>query len=402
MRRLWSLAVVAMLGVAVWLVFGWSAGSSKNPQFVTTPVDRGPLSATVSATGTVNPVTTVTVGTYVSGPIQAIYADYNTPVKKDQLLAKIDPRPFQVKVDDARAALANARARLEKDRADAKFKAVSVARSRKLGASGILSTSDLDLAVSQDSQARAQVTLDQADIESAEAKLHAAEVDLAYTDITSPVEGVVVSRSVSVGQTVAATFQTPTLFLVAGDLAKMLVVASVSESDIGGIDRDQDVSFTVDAYPTDTFRGRVSQVRNAPITVLNVVTYEVLVSVKNDDLRLKPGMTANVTITTAKREDALRVPTAALRFRPPAVGEEGGAAAADGAAPRGPRVWTLDERGRPHPVGISTGVADDRFTEVTSGLAPGDLVITGIHREASAAPTAPGSAPSFGPARRMR
>src|SRR2546428_1430922 len=341
MRRL-ALGLVLALGVLGYLFLAWTRRSADGPEYVTAPVDRGPITATVAATGTVNPVTTVQVGTYVSGPIQAIYADFNTPVRRGQLLGRIDPRPFQVKVDDATAAVANARARLEKDRADTALRALTLERTRALRTEGIVSTSDLDLAVSQDRQARAQVALDEADIQSAEAKLREAEVNLAYTDITSPVDGVVVARDVAGGQTVAATFQTPTLFLVAGDLAKMAVDASVSESDIGGVGPGQEVSFTVDAFPADSFRGRVQQVRNAPVTVQNVVTYDVVVGVENPDLRLKPGMTANVTITTASRADALRVPTSALRFRPPAVADEGGAAAAtDALDARGPRAWVL-------------------------------------------------------------
>src|SRR5437899_5192346 len=399
MRRLALGLVIAALGVVGYLVLGWTRRSAGDPEYVTAPADRGPITPSVAATGTVNPVTTVQVGTYVSGPIQAIYADFNTPVRRGQLLARIDPRPFQVKVDDAAAALANARAQLDKDRADAALRALTLGRTRALRGGGIVSASDLDLAVSQDRQARAQVALDEAQIQSAEAKLREAQVNLAYTEITSPVDGVVVARNVAVGQTVAATFQTPTLFLVAGDLTKMAVDASVSESDIGGVAPGQEVSFTVDAYPADTFRGRVEQVRNAPVTLQNVVTYDVVIGLENADLRLKPGMTASVTITTASRADALRVPTGALRFRPPAAGGDGGsAAAADAPGERGPRVWVTDGDGQPHAVGVTTGIADDRFTEVASGLREGDRVITTLHRAAPSAST--GSAPSFAPARR--
>jgi len=399
MRRLALALVLATLAGVAYVMLGRTGGSGDGPDYVTAPVDRGPITATVAATGTVNPVTTVQVGTYVSGPIQAIFADFNTLVQRGELLARIDPRPFQVKVDDADAALANARARLEKDRADAALKRITLDRTRALRAGGIVATSDLDLAESQERQARAQLALDQADIQSAEAKLREAQVNLAYTDITSPVDGVVVARNVAVGQTVAATFQTPTLFLVAGDLTKMAVDASVSESDIGAVAAGQDVAFTVDAFPADTFHGRVEQVRNAPVTIQNVVTYDVVVGVENRELRLKPGMTANVTITTASRPDALRVPTSALRFRPPAVaGDSGAAAAADMPAERGARVWIAGADDHPRLVAITTGVADDRFTEVTAGLREGDLVITALRRSGPAAPT--GSAPSFAPARR--
>jgi HlyD family secretion protein len=328
----------------------------------------------------VNPVTTVQVGTYVSGPLQVVAADFNTPVKRGQLLARIDPRPFQVKLDDARAAVANARARRDKDKAAAALKAVTLERTRALQRDGIVSQSDLDLAESEERQARSQLALDDADIQSAEARVREAEVNLAYTDIVSPVDGTVVARNVDVGQTVAASFQTPTLFLVAEDLTKMQVNASVSESDIGTVATGQDAAFAVDAFPADTFHGRVEQVRNAPITVLNVVTYDVIIGVDNTDLRLRPGMTANVTITTARRDDVLRVPTRALRFRPPDLAD--GAVAAVPERPPNARVWLLDGSRSPEERAVETGIADDQFTEIVSGLDEGAHVITAVKREA--------------------
>ena len=384
--------------LAAYVVAGWLRGGSEQPRFVTAPVDRGPITSTVTATGTVNPVVSVQVGTYVSGPIQALYADYNTPVTRGQRLAKIDPRPFQVKVDGARADLSNARAQLDKSRADASLKAANLSRTRELGRQGIVSRSDLDVAESEAQQTRAQVALDEARIVAAEAKLEEAQVSLDYTDIVSPVDGVVVSRNVAVGQTVAASFQTPTLFLVAGDLTRMEVIASVSESDIGPITPGQDVTFSVDAYPNRTFSGHVGEVRNAPVTIQNVVTYEVVVTTDNADLSLRPGMTANVILTTASKPDALRVATSALRFRPPADGPAGAGAAA--AAEKGPgrRVWMLDRTGSPRPVTVTTGVEDERFTEIVSGVSAGDRVIVAQHREPAGA--APGS--PFFPAPRRR
>jgi len=374
---------VLVLGVLLFLAARWMGGGEDAPEYVAERVDRGPISATVTATGTVNPVTTVQVGTYVSGPIQTVAVDFNTPVKKGQLLARIDPRPFQVKLDDARAAVANARARLEKDRAAAALKGINLERSRALARDGIVSQSDLDLAVSEQRQARSQLALDEADILSAEARVKEAEVNLAYTDIVSPVDGTVVSRSVDVGQTVAASFQTPTLFLVAEDLTKMQVNASVSESDIGTVATGQEATFSVDAFPADTFRGHVEQVRNAPVTVLNVVTYDVIVGVDNTDLRLRPGMTANVTITTAHRENVLRVPNRALRFRPPDAAADGAVAAP--ATIQGARVWLLDGSRTPEAKPVRTGIADDQFTEIVSGLDEGTRVITAVKR----APVAP-------------
>src|SRR5437016_1360231 len=360
MRRL-SLALGLAVLLGIYLVAARARHDGGGSPYVTMPVERGPITARVTATGSVNPVKTVQVGTYVSGPIQVISVDFNSPVERGQLLAKIDPRPFQVKVDGAAADLANARARLDKDRADLTLKEVTLKRTRALRTEGIVSESDLDLATSQERQARAQIELDQAEIRTADAKLREAEVNLAYTDITSPVDGVVVARNVDVGQTVAATFQTPTLFLVAEDLAKMQVSASVSESDIGPIAAGQEVAFSVDAYPSSSFVGRVEQGRNAPVPVQNGVTYDVIVSVDNADLRLKPGMTANVTIATATRPDALRVSTSALRFRPPAPEGAGDAHAADPGDARTPRVWVLDADGHPHPLSVRTGIADRRY-----------------------------------------
>jgi HlyD family secretion protein len=240
------------------------------------------------------------------------------------------------------------------------------------------------------------VELDQAGVQSAEAKLRESQVSLDYTEIVSPVDGVVVSRNVSVGQTVAASFQTPTLFLVAGDLTKMQVAASVSESDIGGVTEGQDATFTVDAYPNSTFKGRVAQVRNAPVTLQNVVTYDVILRVDNTDMRLKPGMTANVTISTARREDALRVRTSALRFRPPEAGGPGTAvASADHSDHRAARLWVVGPDGAPRAVPVTTGISDDRFTEITSGVAEGDRVIVALERDPQA-PAAPRT-PSFMP-----
>jgi len=396
MRRLAFALLLALLVFGGYLFFGGSGQSGGPARYVTASVERGPIAATITATGIVNPVSSVEVGTYVSGPIEALFADYNTPVRQGQLLARIDQRPFQVKVDAAAADLANAKARLDKDRADAVQKQLAVRRTRELGAAGIVSASDLDLAESQDRQAKAQIELDRAEVQSAEAKLRESQVSLAYTEIVSPVDGVVVSRNVSVGQTVAASFQTPTLFLVAGDLTKMQVAASVSESDIGGIAEGQDATFSVDAYPNSTFKGRVQQVRNAPVTLQNVVTYDVILRVDNTDLRLKPGMTANVTIGTARREDALRVRTSALRFRPPEAGGPGTAvAAADRSDHRSTRLWVLGADGAPRAVPVTTGISDDRFTEITSGVAEGDRVIVALERDSSP-PSAPRT-PSFMP-----
>jgi HlyD family secretion protein len=390
MRRGVLVALIAAVAVVAYLL--WPSSGAEQPKLVTSVVERGPITASVTATGTVNPVETVQVGTYVSGPIQDILADYNTPVKRGQLLAKIDSRPFQMKVDGAEADVANAKARVAKAKADRELKSTNLRRSRELVAQGIVSRSEFDAATSDAKQAEATIALEEAGLASSEAKLQDAKVSLAYTDIVAPVDGVVVARNVSKGQTVAASFQTPTLFLVAADLKRMEVNASVSESDIGGVAVGQDVAFTVDAYPGQPFKGRVTQVRNSPITVANVVTYEVLVAVDNAELKLKPGMTANVTITTATRDDAIRVPTSALRFRPP----PDLSGAAETPPPRaGSTVWTVAAGDRLDPVTVTTGIADERFTEIVSGLEPGTRVVTAIERDPDAGAQRP-QLPTFG------
>ncbi len=392
------LALVLIVGVAAGAFYLLRRGGGET-RYVSATVTRGPVVRSVSATGTVNPVITVQVGSYVSGPIQALYADFNSPVKAGQLIAKIDPRPFQVKVDEARAAVANAQAQLKKDQADLAYKKLTWERNEQLVRGNVVSQDVADNARSAYQQAVAQVALDRASIQNQQATLEEAEVNLNYTNIISPVDGTVVSRNVDVGQTVAASFQTPTLFLIAKDLTRMQVDTNVSESDIGGVVQGATATFKVDAFPDRTFAGTVGQVRQAPITVQNVVTYDVVVNVPNPELLLKPGMTANVTIVTARRDNALRVPVEALRFSPRGgngtaggaanlaladrAGAAGGGQEAAGAAPSAPpapvgnpgRVWKLDG-GRLVPVAIRSGLDDGINVEVLGGdLRAGDLVV---------------------------
>lgn len=398
-RRVVAALVVAGVALALWY---WlpGGGDSQAPAWLTAAADRGPVVATVTGTGIIDPVDTVQVGTYVSGPIQEVLVDFNAAVRAGQLLARIDPRPFELKVQAAAADLATARARLARARADLAYSDSTLARMRRLAARGIVSRSELDLAVSQARQAAATVDVERAALQVAEARLAEARVNLAYSEIRSPVTGVVVSRNVSVGQTVAASFQTPTLFLVATDLRRMQVRVSVSEADIGAVAEGQEAVFGVDAWPGAEFRGRVTQVRNAPVTVQNVVTYDVLVDVDNSDLRLKPGMTATVQIVTARREDTVRVPAAALRFRPPAERVSGTAEDAR----RGPTVWVPAPDGSARARPIETDIGDERFVAVRGGLAAGDVVIVGIARDPDAGAERP-TLPAFGvgasrPARR--
>src|SRR5881398_2634985 len=328
-RRIPRAAIVAaavLAGAAAY--YFRPAGRMVPAGYVTVAVDRGAIEQGVNATGTVNPVTAVLVGTYVSGPIQAIDVTFNSPVKKGQRVAKIDPAPFAVKVREAEATLQNAQAKVGGDRADVRLKKLLLERNRVLLARNLIAQNDVDTAETAYELASAQLALDQAAVALAQGSLDEAQVNLRYTDIVSPVDGVVVSVNVAVGQTVAASFQTPTLFLIAGDLTKMQVDTNVSESDVGRVKEGQHASFTVDAYPGQPFRGKIAQVRNAPITVQNVVTYDVVIAVDNPELELKPGMTANVSITTAKRDDVLRIPVRALRFRP----DRGGAGTPDARA----------------------------------------------------------------------
>jgi HlyD family secretion protein len=388
--------VAGLVAVALAYRYLQGAGGDGAAGYTTAKVDRGTIEQTVTATGTVNPVKTVQVGTYVSGPIMALDVDYNSPVAKGQRVAKIDPAPFAVKVRQAEASLANARAKVEKSRADLALKKLQHERNVTLLARNLIAQNDLDTAKSDADQAVAQLALDEAAVQQAQASLEEAEINLRYTDILSPVDGVVVARNVDVGQTVAASFQTPTLFLIAEDLTKMQVDTNVSESDVGRVREKQDVTFTVDAYPGTPFHGTVAQVRNAPVTVQNVVTYDVVVAVDNPGQELKPGMTANVSITTARRDDVLRVAARALRFRP----ESAAAPAARGDRKAAPdtTVYVLGDDGTPKPVEVRVGIRDAQHAEVTGGgLSEGQEVVVGIRREAAAGPTP--SPPLGGPRR---
>jgi HlyD family secretion protein len=372
-NRAWMLAIAIIAVVAGgWYFFGQSSSGTR---IVTAKVTEGPIVRSVTATGTVNPVITVQLGTYVSGPITAIYKDYNAPVKKGELIAKIDPRPYQVTVDVAHATLANSIAQLGKDNADLAYKKVTYDRNLELYKADAISKDTLDSAYSAWQMDVAQIKLDHASIQQQTANVKAAELNLNYTNIVSPVDGTVVSRNVDVGQTVAASFQTPTLFLIAQDLTKMQVDSNTSESDIGYVRQGQKATFRVDAFPDRDFAGVVAQVRQAPITVQNVVTYDVVVSVENPELLLKPGMTANVYIVTASKSKAVRIPIDALRFAPP--GEPpADSAALDGAPGRQTRVW-VQKNSEVTPVTITTGLSDGTWVEAAEGdLQAGDRVVT--------------------------
>jgi len=353
----WIILVILITAAALGYAYFFK-GREPGVKYRTAKVERGSLSSFVTANGTVNPVITVLVGSQVSGTIQKLYADYNTPVKEGQLIAQIDPALFQALVAQAKAKLENAKAtfmnaqadiatarsNIEASKANVLKAKVSLDeaqrnlnRSLELYRRNLIATSDrdsaqtaydsavalLEAAQAQEKASDAQLDSAKARLESAragikqtEAELELAQVNLDHTRIIAPVTGIVISRNVDVGQTVAASLQAPTLFTIAQDLTEMQVDTNVSEADIGRVAVGQETTFTVDAFPQITFKGKVTEIRNAPMTIQNVVTYDVVVQVKNPDLKLRPGMTANVSILVAHRENALTIPNAALRFRP--------------------------------------------------------------------------------------
>jgi len=357
--------IIIVIGIAAFILF---RGNKNEPKFRFDKVARGDIEMAVTATGTVNPVTTVLVGTQVSGTIKDIYVDFNTPVKKGQLIALIDPALFEAQVNQAKANLFSAKANLEKAEAiliDAKR---TMDRNKELFSKNLIARSDLDTSETNYETAKASVSAAKSQVAQTEAALSLAETNFHYTRIVSPVGGIVVSRNVDVGQTVAASFQTPTLFSIAQDLTKMQIDTNVDEADIGKIKVGQDVEFTVDAYPDITFKGKVWQVRNAPITVQNVVTYDVVIIVGNPELKLKPGMTANVSIIISTKKDVVKIPNAALRFKPTEkslpVSEK-----------KGPGVWIL-EKDKPKRIPVSLGISDGNYTELLSeGIKEGQELI---------------------------
>lgn len=356
---------VGLAGIAL-VLYMVTSRSGAPPQFVTHPVARGTISQSITATGYVNPMLTITVGSYVSGVIQDIYCDYNTRVRKGQLCAKIDSRQYQAVVDQDQASLETAKAQLLKDQHNLEYARVANERYQKLFAAKATSRDSVDVAESNYAQAAAQVALDRAAVTEHRAGLKQALVNLGYTNIVSPVEGTVVLQNVTMGQTVAASFQTPTLFLIATDLSKMQVDTNVSESDIGNLHVGEKALFSVEAFPDKTFAGFVTQIRQAPQTVQNVVTYDVVLAVDNSALQLKPGMTATVRIISQERRNALRVPNQALRYSPNNT-------IRDTSSP--PHVWVL-RNNKPEQLEVHVGLADDNFTEIAGGeLHPGELVI---------------------------
>ena len=308
-------AIAAGIAWGVW--YGFFRDEGTEYVYRTQPVTRGSISATVSATGSVNPVEMVDVGTQVSGTIKEIYVDYNSRVTKGQLIAMLDTDMLQSRIEEAKAALALAQARTTSAKASVADADRTFKRNKELWGRDLIARSELDAAETKLSLARASLAENNAQVVQAKASLKQAETSLGYARIVSPVDGVVIARKVDVGQTVAASLQTPTLFSIAWDLTRMQIEASVDEADIGRIAEGQRAICRFDAWPDTTFEGTVTQVRLKSTVVSNVVTYTVIIRVDNSELKLKPSMTANVTIVTEEKKDVLKVPAAALRFTPP-------------------------------------------------------------------------------------
>ena len=414
-RTLGWIAALVTVSVVAYTGYRYLGGKPDEPlRFTTQKADKGPIVARVTASGTLSALVTVQVGSQVSGRILELAADFNSPVQKNQIIARLDPELFQAAVDQAKANLLADQGNLEKARVQATDADRIANRSQELVANKLIAQADADTAQANADAARATITATQGQVERDRAALAQAAVNLKYTVIKSPISGTVISRNVDVGQTVAASLQAPVLFIIAEDLKKMQVDTSVAEADVGKLIPGMATTFTVDAFPGDRFKGLVRQIRNAATMVQNVVTYDAVIDVENQpmtgssDFKLRPGMTANVTFIYAQSNDALRVPNAALRFRMPGAGGPGVAAggspmpvvpggvggAGTGAGGRrrpdaggepGDRrtVWVL-RAGQPVPVPIKTGITDGTFTEVVQGeLHEGDDIIT----EASSEPT---------------
>ena len=381
-RALVVLALAAAIGVGIWRY----RTTHKAPaiQYKTAPAEKHRIVGKVTASGTLSAIVTVLVGTQVSGRIQRLYADFNSKVTKGQLVAKIDPQIFEATVAQSQANFAQAKASVVNAEAQAMNADRQLARTRALRDQGLAAQQDLDTAEATAAMAHANVDMQKASMQQTGAALHQAQVNLSYTSILSPIDGVVISRSVDVGQTVAASLSAPTLFTIAQDLTKMQVDTNVAEGDVGRLQVGMPTYFTVDSYPGQRFKGKIRDIRNAATTVQNVVTYDAVIDVDNTDLRLRPGMTANVTVIYAERDGVLSVPNAALRYHLPSAapaasgsGRAGGGkrGATSGDAPEARTVYVL--RGaEPAPVSIHTGLTDGTQTEVIDGeLKEGDPVV---------------------------
>ncbi|RPH43936.1 MAG: efflux RND transporter periplasmic adaptor subunit [Planctomycetota bacterium] len=389
------LLLAAVGGGATWW-FGFRNDDAPH-KYRFSKIERGDLRVVVTATGTVQPYLLVQVGTQVTGTIQKLLVDFNSRVTKGELVAQIDPAPFQAKVDQDKANLVKAQSDVIRVKAGVVQAEKELARSRELSKKELISASELDAAIATFDALAAQVKVAEAGVAQAQAALESSQVNLRYTTIVSPIDGVVISRNVDVGQTVAASLSAPTIYVIADDMNKVQVQASVAEADIGRIKEDMEVSFTVDAHRTDRFRGKVSQIRLSPTTVQNVVTYTVMIGAANPGGKLLPGMTANVSFEIAQYHDILKIPNAALRFTPPpdpaAAAATPATTAPAAAAPQGQvrprwrrqpqsRVWIASPAG-PVALQVSADATDGTWTRMVSGdLKAGQEVIVGVMIEA--------------------
>lgn len=402
-RVFWLVMAILVLAGTGYGFWRWRSSPQESP-YVTVPVQRGDVTQVVSSTGTLQAVVTVQVGSQVSGRIDKLFADFNTKVKSGQVVAQLNQDKFKAAVDQARANLLAAESNLAKTRVSIADTKRTLERSRELRKRDIMAQSELDVAQTAYDTAVAQLEVNKAQTAQAQAALNQSSVDLNNTVIRSPVDGIVVSRNVDVGQTVAASLQAPTLFTIANDLAKMEVHTNVDEADVGKVSEGQEVTFTVDAFPARRFRGRVHQVRNAPTVVQNVVTYDAVVRIDNKELLLKPGMTANVQFLVNRKEGVLTIPNMAMRFKPPDYKDEAqellrqeqrraaptlgarrtsrgpGARSGSTSARAGRRATLfLLSGGKATPVEVQLGITDGSKTEVREGeLKENDLVIIGM------------------------
>lgn len=377
-KKVLLISGVTIVILAALIIFVFS-GSNKT-QFKTVKVQKGEITQRVTATGNVNPVTTIIIGTRVSGTIVALYADYNSQVKKGQLIAQIDPTPFENELKQSEADLLNSKAALFKAEVTLKDAERNFKRKQELFKRDLIARSELDDAETAYNTAKAQYEIARAQVKKAEAGLNQAKTNLGYTRIVSPVDGVVIAKNVEVGQTVAASFQTPTLFTVAPDLTKMQIDTNVDEADISKIKKGMEANFTVDAYPDGKFKGSVSQIRLSPTVTQNVVTYNVVISVDNSHLMLKPGMTANVTFIVDSKKDVIKIPNAALRFKMPDIASTKvePTQRRKGEESKQQGVWVM-RNGKPLRVNIKVGISDGEWTELVEGdIKEGDEIIVDI------------------------
>ncbi len=367
-KKIWiGVGLVALIAIVAWLMSGGK--KEEKVSFETSKVERQDIHTSITATGTIEPVTSVTVGTQVSGIVSKLYVDYNSIVKKGQVIAELDKTNLTSELKTAQANLSSAQSTLN-------YETTNYNRYKTLYEKGLVSADDYENARLSYDKARQQVATSRESVQKA-------QTNLSYATITSPIDGVVLSKSVEEGQTVAASFNTPELFTIAKDLTDMRVIADIDEADIGGVKEGQRVTFTVDAFPDDKFEGRVTQVRQEATTTSNVVTYEVVISAPNADLKLKPGLTANVTIFTLEKNDILAVPSKALRFMPNEAILQKGQTIEDTEAPT--KVWTLEGNTfKAHKV--ETGTTNGMLTEIVSGISEGTEVLVDFSFNGSESP----------------